>query len=101
MSTKIDKYMMATKAIHKLGDISSDEPDICYVHEETENDYIGAWVTGYGFINVKFPKDTTRELTPEEINKYNEQNYQLSDHPSFKLNIPKGEENDEKSDSIT
>ena len=25
------KYMMATTAIHKLGDISSDTPDLCRV----------------------------------------------------------------------
>ena len=67
---KIDKYMMATGAIHKLGDISREQEDICYVHEEYEDHYIGNWVTGYGFINVKFPKETTRNLTKEEIEKY-------------------------------
>ena len=65
------KYMMATKAIHMLGDISSNVPDLCIVDEETETDFIGNWVTGLGFINVKFPKETTRELTKEEIERYN------------------------------
>jgi hypothetical protein len=27
---------------------------------------VGNWVTGYGFINVKFPKETTRKLTQAE-----------------------------------
>jgi len=84
---KIDKYMMATKAVHKMGDISRDEPDLCHVHEEALDHYIGSWVTGYGFINVKFPKETTRDLTPEEIKKYNKMRVQLSDHPPIKLKV--------------
>ena len=62
--------MMATKAYHKLGDISSDEPDLCVVYSETENYYVGQWVTGYGFFNVHFPKNSTRELTESEIEYY-------------------------------
>lgn len=60
--------MMATKAIHKLGDISRDAPDYCVVREDAADpdNYIGDWVTGYGFIDVKFPKATTRECTPAE-----------------------------------
>ena len=64
------RYMMATTAIHKLGDISSDEPDLCSITDEDEENYIGMWVTGYGFFGVKFPKATTRELTVKEIEKY-------------------------------
>ncbi len=63
----VDKYMMATKAIHKIGDISRESEDICHVHKEREDHFIGSWVEGYGFIFVKFPKDTTRELTKEEV----------------------------------
>ncbi|MBI1975038.1 MAG: hypothetical protein HYS57_01605, partial [Parcubacteria group bacterium] len=64
-------YMMATKAIHKLGDISREEPDLCIIHSEDAENYIGNWVTGFGFIDVKFPKGTTRELTNEEKEKWN------------------------------
>jgi hypothetical protein len=60
------RLMMATKAIHKLGDISSDKPNVCIVFSEDEENYIGQWATGFGFVNVKFPKATTRELTPDE-----------------------------------
>ncbi len=82
-----DKYMMATTALHKLGDISRDEPDICHIQEEIDDYYIGSWVTGYGFIGVKFPKETTRELTPEEIDKYKQSTFQIGSQPAFILNI--------------
>jgi hypothetical protein len=65
------RYMMATTAIHMLGDISSDAPDLCSVHAETDTDYIGSWVCGLGFFNVKFPKATTRPLTPAERDYWN------------------------------
>jgi hypothetical protein len=44
-------YMMATKAIHQMGDISNDTPDICVITEEGLNNYIGHWVTGFGFLS--------------------------------------------------
>lgn len=64
------RYMMATKATHNLGDISRDEPELCYIFEDSETDYIGRWATGFGFVNVKFPKETTRELTEHEMEEY-------------------------------
>lgn len=73
MSGKFPKYMMATTAIHQLGNISSDVPDLCVVHKEDGDDYVGNWVTGLGFIGVRFPKSTTRELTTEEHQRYNGQ----------------------------
>ena len=69
--TKNRRYMMATKATHKLGDLSSEKPDICMIHHEDDENYIGEWVFGFGFIEVKFPKETTRELTAEEKKRYN------------------------------
>ena len=60
------RYMMATTAIHQLGDISRDSHDLAYIHNEDEENYIGNWATGLGFIDVKFPKSTTRPLTDEE-----------------------------------
>ena len=67
------RYMMATTAILNLGDISSKEPDLCVIYSEDEENYIGNWVTGFDFIDVKFPKATTRELTDEEKEKWNGQ----------------------------
>lgn len=66
---KSGRYMMATKAIHMLGDISRDVPNMCVINKEDEENYIGMWVEGFGFFDVKFPKETTRELTKEEIDK--------------------------------
>jgi hypothetical protein len=83
----IDKYMMATTAIHKMGDISSDIPDLCHVSRENAENYYGMWVTGFGFVNVRFPKETTRELTPEEIEKYNKMSVQVSNQPPIKLKV--------------
>ncbi len=84
------KYMMATKATHQLGDISSDEPDICYIKREGTNNYVGHWVTGMGFVDVKFPKETTRDLTPEEIEYWNKKSFQIGSQPSYKLMIKEG-----------
>lgn len=68
---ELPRYMMGTKAISKAGDISRDEPDYCYVTEQDEDGYRGQWVEGYGFINVLFPFDTTRECTQEELDYVN------------------------------
>lgn len=66
-----DRYMMATRAATSSGtDISRDEPGLAIVYGETERYYVGEWVTGLGFINVRFPKDTTRELTEAEKARY-------------------------------
>lgn len=80
IKTKIDsKFMMATSAYHKLGDISN-TPDesICVVHYETDEYFIGNWVSGFGFIDVCFPKNTTRELTQEEVALYKKKTYTLN-----------------------
>ena len=55
-----------TEAHHMLGDISRPGGDFFWVDRETEDDYVGAWMTGFGFVEVRFPKDTTRDITPAE-----------------------------------
>ena len=87
MENKLDKYMMATKAIHQLGDISRDKADLCCIHAEDENNYIGNWVTGYGFIDVKFPKSTTRDLTQEEIDRYHGRIFSINGNLLGALNL--------------
>lgn len=64
------RYMMATKAIHKLGDISRDEPDLAWITGEDGDNWTGQWITGYGYIDVRFPKATTRDLTAAEREDY-------------------------------
>lgn len=61
-----DNIKWGTEAHHKLGDISRDDGDFLYVEREDDDDYIGHWMTGYGFIEVRFPKATTRDITPDE-----------------------------------
>ena len=79
--------MIGTKAIHHLGDISRSEGDLCYIHGEDQDNYIGNWVRGFGFIDVKFPKATTRELTDEEIKYWNKRAIWISDGPSIPLKV--------------
>lgn len=77
--------MMATKAIHKLGNVSSDVPDLCVIHSEDVDNYIGNWVSGFG--DVKFPKNTTRELTSEEVEKYHGNLYFIGDSLTGIINL--------------
>jgi hypothetical protein len=79
--------MMATTATHKLGDISRDEPDLCLVHGQDGDDYLGNWVTGFGYINVRFPMATTRELTEEDKARYDGAALELSGRPWGQIHI--------------
>jgi len=66
-------FMMGTKAyagVSKKIDISRDVPDLCQVWDETKYYYIGAWEAGFGFMNVHFPKSTTRPLTNKEVDDF-------------------------------
>lgn len=62
--------MMATRATHQLGDLSRPDPHLALIHDETDAEYIGEWVAGIGYINVRFPKSSTRELTDDEKETY-------------------------------
>jgi hypothetical protein len=55
-----------TTAIHQLGDISRENGDYFYADKKVDDNWIGAWLTGFGFMNVKFPVDTVSELTDEQ-----------------------------------
>lgn len=66
------RYMFIRKggrAIHKLGDISRDfyDAELIIVNDEDEENYIGRFADGFGFINVKFFKSDCREATEEEV----------------------------------
>lgn len=81
-------YMMGTKAYHQLGELSREpEPDLFIAGSETEKFYIGNWITGFGFFNVLFPKETSRPLTPEEIEKYNKTYIQIGSNMPQKLKV--------------
>ena len=66
------KYMLIRKggkAIHMLGDISRDffDAELIIVHDEDEENYIGHYAEGFGFINVKFRKSDCRLAADEEV----------------------------------
>ena len=82
------RYMIATKALHMMGDISSDVGDLCVIHREEETDYIGEWVTGFGFMEVRFPKETTRELTEDEKEKWNGALMEIGEGVRYAIQIP-------------
>lgn len=64
-------YMMGTRAVHFFaGDISREEPELCLVYNQDGEDWIGQWVEGLGFFDVRFPKASTRDLTEEEKRLY-------------------------------
>jgi hypothetical protein len=81
------KYLMGTKAFHQLGDLSRPDYDLFSATGETENYWVGMWTFGYGFFNVLFPKETSRELTQEEIEKYNNSSIQINAQPPVKLKV--------------
>lgn len=61
-----NRIMFGTTAIHNLGDISRPTGDFFYVDNEDETHFIGAWLTGIGYFNVRFPKEDCRKLTSDE-----------------------------------
>jgi hypothetical protein len=70
-SLREGRIKVGTTAIHKMGDISRPvdlelSQRLFVTQSETEADYIGNWVAGFGFIDVRFPKETVRELTAGE-----------------------------------
>jgi hypothetical protein len=79
------RYMMATKAIHKLGDISREKPDICVIFDEDTDNFIGKWVMGLGYFNVRFPKKTTRELTEKEKKHYHGMTIQVGGYGCYTI----------------
>lgn len=81
------KYMMATTATHKLGDLSRSPADICQVSSEDAANYYGSWVTGFGFVGVQFPKQTTRELTAEELDRFHGMELAMNGEPMCALNL--------------
>jgi len=78
-------YMMATTAMHQMGDVSREEPDLCVVDTEDGDNHRGSWVFGFGLADVLFPKSTTRELTPEERERYNGKTVTMNGQPVYQL----------------
>ena len=81
------RYMMATLAFHKSGNISRDEHELCVVIGEDRDHWIGRWVEGFGFIDAHFPKATTRELNPVEKCRYHGLLVGINSQPAVALRI--------------
>ncbi len=71
-------YLMAKEAHHKLGEISRDEWDLAIVFQEDLESFYGNWVFGFGFIEVRFPKNSVKQLNKKELKKYNDTGYGIS-----------------------
>ncbi|GIF08693.1 hypothetical protein Asi03nite_62310 [Actinoplanes siamensis] len=83
---------MATHAFHQLaGDISRDEHHLALITDEDDDDFIGSWVEGAGFINVRFPKGTTRELATDEVERFNGRVVQAG-AGAWRIQIPGGDD---------
>ncbi len=87
-SIKDGKYMIGTKAYHQLGELSRGE-DLFVAQYETDEYFIGMWITGFGYFNVCFPKETSRELTNEEVKEWSKKYIQIGSQPPVKLNLKK------------
>lgn len=86
--TKIEpKYFIGTTAFHLLGDISRQE-SLFRASGETDKYWVGMWVEGFGFFDVLFPKESSRELTESEREHYNKTYVQIGSQMPMKLNIP-------------
>lgn len=81
------RYLIGTKAYHLTGDISRKNEALFSTDMETDNYYVGSWVTGFGFVQVLFPKFTSRGLTEEEVRTYNQKYVQIGSNPPIKLKV--------------
>lgn len=81
------RYFMGTKAHHQMGDISREKEDLFQATGETDLYWVGMWSTGFGFFNVLFPKETSRDLTEEERERFNKTYIQIGSMPPIKLKV--------------
>ena len=83
------KYMMATKAYHLMGDISTETPDLCVVHGEEGDNWVGNWVTGFGVYEREVSKATTRNPTHQGKKPTKKVGFPTPALSPQKLNTPK------------
>jgi hypothetical protein len=76
-------------AIHQLGNIGREDDEYIHVYAETENEYIGQFEEGFGFVDVRFNKTDCRKLKESEINSLNEKVFFVSGTMYGKLNLDK------------
>lgn len=71
---KLDKgfHMMTKDAMHQIMPMIDQFEDLCYIHGEIGDFWVGNWVYGMGMMCVSFPKSSCRDLTEKEFNQYND-----------------------------
>lgn len=68
-------------AIHQLGNIGRKEDEYIRVYAEDEDDYVGVFEEGFGFIDVRFKKDDCRQINNKEFNFLSRQVYVIGGMP--------------------
>jgi hypothetical protein len=85
--------MMATEAwgYDREGgkeDLSRTSPNLCIIHEETNEHFIGHWANGGPSTSkVYFSRITTRYPTPHEVSEFDGRTIILGNNPHFQLRI--------------
>ena len=75
---KKTRVMWGTKANHQLGDISREMGDFCVVsYKPVDGSYVGNWITGIGFVGVKFPVFSTSTLTRKQRYTFNKSSFYI------------------------
>lgn len=83
-------FKMATEAYHLMGDISRPKKNLCKVYTEDKDNFYGHWIEGLGFIEVRFPKETTSELTEKDKEKLHGKKLAINgNRPHLTLNLRK------------
>lgn len=82
-------YMMSRACVYPLSSKLNlfDTHCLCCIDGETEDFYIGNWVTGFGFVNVRFPKQYTRKLYWYEKYRYSNCYIAMGNSYMYRLNI--------------
>lgn len=60
-------------AMHMLGNIGRKDDEYIRVYAESEDEYIGVFEEGFGFIDVRFKKNDCRAISEDEYNFLNKQ----------------------------
>ena len=84
----LTRHMMANACEYSQERFENfEEYDIFFAEREDADNYFGNCITGAGFFNVRFPKTNVRELTPEEIAKYQDLPLAINSTPIGNLKL--------------
>lgn len=81
------QYMMCRGEIWKGEKIDDGAYSICHIYGETDDCWIGIYITGVCIMDRELPKEFVRELTDKERDYYRVAKFQVSDQPPFQLDL--------------